>query len=134
VLKDLPLARIEAAVNQPTYYGEMSKRAARPNADMIPFPWPAGPIPAWWIAAPTPRRAPRLKLKVPAGRPKPDEFYRQVADRFGYLATVSQRPAQNLAEANQVDSTTVHGWVKEARRRGFLPAGERSRRGKGATS
>lgn len=63
----------------------------------------------------------------PEGRGRPDSFYEQVVERFTYLATVSQRPATDLAEANGVPTTTVHGWVKEARRRGLLPAGERSR-------
>ena len=73
-------------------------------------------------------RSPKLKLKVPSTYRKPDVFYRQVADVFAYLSTVSTKPAVELAAANNVEVTSIHGWVKEARRRGFLPAGERSRR------
>jgi hypothetical protein len=69
-------------------------------------------------------------VKIPdgGGRRKPDRFYEQIAERFAYLATVSPRPAMELAKANGVPVTTVHGWVKEARRRGLLAAGERARK------
>lgn len=128
VMRDLPLARIEAAVNQPVHREALVEHLPPVNAAMLPFPWDEEH--EWWFATPerTTRR-PRLKLKVPAGRPKPDQFYAAVAERFAYLATVSNKPATDLAEANDVEPKTVHGWVKEARRRGFLPPGERSRRG-----
>jgi hypothetical protein len=128
-LRDLPLSRIEAAVNQPAYYAQAFELAAPANADILPPPWEPGGVPDWWIARPVRRRAPNLRLRIPEGRGRPDSFYQQVADRFAYLATVSARPATDLAEANEVEVTTVHGWVKEARRRGLLPAGERTRRG-----
>lgn len=129
-LRDLPIVKLEAAVNQPAYYSEALKRLPPENAVMIPFPWRDDAD--WWFAKPaarvTGRVIPQLRLDVPEGRPKPDEFYERVAEVFSYLTTVSQRPATDLAEANDVNATTVHGWVKEARRRGLLPSGERSRR------
>ncbi|MEJ7772533.1 MAG: hypothetical protein WKF51_11580 [Geodermatophilaceae bacterium] len=132
IMRDLPLARAEAAVNQPTYREAVLARLPASNAGMVPFPWDPDEGARWWFAAgdekPPTLRRPRLKLKVPTGRGRPDDFYRQVADRFAYLTTVSKRPATDLADANGVNVTTVHGWVKEARRRGLLPPGERSRR------
>jgi hypothetical protein len=125
VLRDLPLAKIEAAVNQPAHYAEVLALLPPANRVMVPFPWKAES--SWWFAKPPKRRAPRLRISIPSGQPKPDEFYQQVAERFAYLTTVSRRPATDLAEANGVKPTTVHGWVKEARRRGLLPSGERSR-------
>jgi transposase-like protein len=129
-MRDVPLSRIEAAVNQPAYRAAVLERCSREDVIMAPFN-PDGPV-DWWRARPErTRRRPNLKVRVPEGRNRPDSFYEQVAERFSYLTTVSQRPATELAEANDVPVTTVHGWVKEARRRGLLPTGERT---KGSTS
>jgi hypothetical protein len=68
------------------------------------------------------------RLKIPVGA-KPDSFYHQVAKTYSHLARGSNRPAAELAEANDVPVTTAHRWVKEARRRGFLPPGQKGRRG-----
>jgi len=129
-LRDLPITRIEAAVNQPLHAAAVRARAAPAGAPAEPFPWPTGVPPAWWRAAPRAREAPPVVLAVPERQPKPDSFYRAVADAFAHLTTTSTRPAAVLAEANGVPVTQVHGWVKEARRRSLLPAGERSRRGR----
>jgi hypothetical protein len=133
--RELPLGRLEAAVNQPEHHAELSKRVPPNGVVAVPFPenvyatdedtWP------WWMYKIPPKpRAPRLKVKIPdgGGRRKPDRFYEQIAERFAYLATVSPRPATDLAKANDVPVTTVHGWVKEARRRGLLATGERARK------
>ncbi len=66
---------------------------------------------------------------VPRGRGKPDAFYRRVADAYLGLAVESNRPAATIAAVNRVPVSSVHGWVKEARRRGFLPPGQKGRRG-----
>jgi hypothetical protein len=71
-----------------------------------------------------------LQLRIPEGQPKPDSFYQEVARLFGEIAVNSPRPAAVLAEANDVKPSTVHGWVKEARRRGLLAPGERQARRK----
>jgi hypothetical protein len=68
------------------------------------------------------------RLKIPDGA-KPDSFYQQVAKTYSHLARGSNRPAADLAEANDVPVTTTHRCVKEARRRGFLPPGRKGRRG-----
>jgi hypothetical protein len=70
---------------------------------------------------------PQLDLGVtalPAGR-RPDAFYRAVADAYSWLAGRVRRPAVELAAANHVPTTTIHRWVKEARRRGLLGPGRR---------
>jgi hypothetical protein len=56
-------------------------------------------------------------------------FYKRVADVYRELVGWTNRPAVELAEANGVPVTTAHRWVKEARRRGFLPPGQKGRRG-----
>lgn len=127
LVRELPLARIEAAVNQPAYRADVLDRSLTPNVAHIPFR-PLMPFYVRWLdAKPSSRRRPNLKLRIPEGRGRPDSFYAQVAERFAYLTTASQSPATDLAQANGVPTTTVHGWVKEARRRGLLPAGERSK-------
>lgn len=135
LLRDLPLTKIEAAANRPVFYRAVLDLVLAEHVGMIPFPWSSGPDAdsSWWFAEPEKPRAPRLKLRVPAGRGRPDEFYQAVAERFAYLQTVSQSPARDLAAANDVEVTTVHGWVKEARRRGLLASGERSRGKSGGT-
>lgn len=78
-------------------------------------------------------KAPRLgNLRVPPAprQPKPDAFYRRVAEVYERASVLSPRPAQLVAEANGVPVSTVHGWTKESRRRGFLQPGARVRRQK----
>jgi hypothetical protein len=74
-------------------------------------------------------RRPRARLRIPTSNPKPLSFYRQVAAVYTRLAAQSHRPVVELAEANEVPWSTAQRWVKEARRRGFLPPGQKGRRG-----
>ncbi|MCW2888308.1 MAG: hypothetical protein JWL58_5170 [Streptosporangiaceae bacterium] len=133
-LREVPLGRLEAVVNQPNDYGKLADRIRVTDDVVVPIPDEVFSVEGrpWWtyeIPEPPKRRAPRLKIKIPEGpHRKPDSFYEQIAERFAYLAAVSSRPAQDLAEANDVPVTTVHGWVREARRRGLLPASERIRK------
>jgi hypothetical protein len=69
-----------------------------------------------------------VDLSAPAHR-KPDEFYQEVANQYGQLVATSNRPAAEMAELYGIPVTTVHRWVKEARRRGFLGPGRKGRRG-----
>jgi len=80
-----------------------------------------------------PRKVYRLGTAVdfssaPPGR-KPDWFYQEVANQYGHLVATSNRPAAEMAEIHGLPITTVHRWVKEARRRGFLGPGRKGRRG-----
>ena len=69
---------------------------------------------------------PELRLDAPAGRGKrPDAFYRAVAEAYSWLAGHVRRPAVELAAINEVPPSTIHRWVKEARRRGLLGPGRR---------
>jgi hypothetical protein len=77
----------------------------------------------------SPTRRPRARLRIPATNPKPPSFYKQVAVVYTRLAGQSHRPVVELAEANEVPWSTAQRWVKEARRRGFLPPGQKGRRG-----
>jgi hypothetical protein len=52
-----------------------------------------------------------------------DEFYRLVAQSYeAIVAEGEPYPVKALAEMQPVDVSTASRWIKEARRRGFLPA------------
>ena len=59
----------------------------------------------------------------------PEEFYREVARQYQAAVRVTSKPAALLAEPAGVPVTTVHRWVREARRRGFLPTGRKGKAG-----
>lgn len=71
------------------------------------------------------------RIVVPAskGRDRGDDFYRQVARTYSEVAQATARPAPVIAEASSVPVSTVHRWIKEARRRGFLSPGRSGKAG-----
>jgi hypothetical protein len=111
VLRQLPLTMLEGLAN-----------SGAADSQPAPEPQPLAGVPLARGA-----RGAAL-LKVPPGA-KPDWFYERLAVAYRNLAVRSNRPAVLLAERNGVPVTTVHRWVKEARRRGFLPPGQKGRRG-----
>jgi hypothetical protein len=114
--RSIPWDRIEAAINQPSH--RMVLAGFIESADIRGFlPSDVGP---WVFKTTRCAELPPLQLEVPEGYRKPDEFYRKVGELFLALATVSSRPAQELAEANGVKPTTVHRWIREAKARGVL--------------
>lgn len=119
--REIPFRRLEAAVNRPDHAEAM--RELIPSDGLFTDHMPlGGDRQVDWLGEPEAERQqrPRLKLRVPTGYRKPDAFYALVADRFLWLATMSERPAQQLAEANNVPPSTVHRWIREARARGLL--------------
>ncbi len=79
------------------------------------------------------RKAAPAKPRPPLTRPDPsgdlDQFYRRVADAYREFAKLSRAPAAAMANEAGVPVTTVHRWVREARRRGHLPPGRKGRAG-----
>jgi hypothetical protein len=74
----------------------------------------------------------RARRRRPLPRPEgmaPEVFYAKVADAYRSAATETSRPAPVLADEAGVPVETVRRWIKEARRRGFLPAGRKGRAG-----
>jgi hypothetical protein len=72
------------------------------------------------------------KAHKPLTRPdgtNPDAFYRQVADAYRDVAPNNRKVAVVLAEEADVPVGTVHRWILEARRRGFLPSARQGRAG-----
>lgn len=58
-------------------------------------------------------------LTVPPGRSRHDDFYAAVVDAFASALTRSDKPATVVADATGVPVSTVHGWLREARKRGL---------------
>jgi hypothetical protein len=126
-LRELPLGRIETLANSmPIAEDIRAKLHLPPRPGVEPL---SPESRARWesrkIISPTPHLP---HLAVPKGT-KPDRFYKEAADLYAELARYSRRPAADLAERSGVAAATVHGWVAEARRRGYLPPAERGRRG-----
>jgi hypothetical protein len=117
-LRDLPLLKIEVWVNQLAQQGLVDLVEGK-LTDTVQFSDPTkGRIS--WIPKPPP---------APVTGPKPDKFYQRFAEIYRKAALASTRPAAALAEAWELPSTTVHRWIREARRRGHLPQAEQGRRG-----
>jgi hypothetical protein len=66
-----------------------------------------------------PRRA-SYRVKPPAERRYPDGFYDKVAAAYHRAIDEEVAPAQTIADISGYPPTTVHRWVREARRRGLL--------------
>jgi uncharacterized protein YggE len=62
-------------------------------------------------------------------RSNPDAFYQQVAEAYRDAVQDTRKVAVVLAEEAQVPVGTVHRWILEARRRGFLPSARQGRAG-----
>jgi hypothetical protein len=73
-----------------------------------------------------PKEPDRPRLTRPDGA-SPDEFYPRVAAAYSQYALLTTAPAKEMAAEASVPITTVHRWIREARRRGFLT---RARKGK----
>lgn len=67
--------------------------------------------------------------KLRAGA-RPDAFYVEVAEHYLELVSQTAAPAVALAAEYGIDDpAVVRGWIKEARRRGLLPAGRQGKAG-----
>jgi hypothetical protein len=98
----------------------------------------AGIVAAAWemLAADAPEHydipagAPRQRITRPdrADPEQQQQFYRRVAMAYRQYAQV-RPPAPAIAEEAGVPVTTVHRWVREARRRGYLPPGRQGKVG-----
>ena len=122
-MRDLPLNAVEAAANGPALREELIERLD----ESFRLRWSGDHDPDTGRRR---RRKPTGKLPEVEGRKRPDDWYRRAADEYARLVAAGDRaPAQTIAKANGVPPTTAHRWIKEARRRGFLPAGRPGRAG-----
>lgn len=74
------------------------------------------------------RAADRPVLERPE-RPFPDEFYHLIAGCYLSAAIETENPVSLLAREGGFPHETVRRWVKEARKRGYLPRGLEGRAG-----
>ena len=133
LLRAVPVGRIEAAANaQLTIVDDRVVPVAVPHR---PGREPKAADGGWETtdvsrAVTRPAAHPLPDPRLAAGaRGRPDLFYRDIARAYRDLATASARPAAELAEASGVPASTAHRWIKEARRRGFLPPGRPGKSG-----
>ena len=114
LLRDLPTARIEAAINKRLF---SMKRTETRSGDKIVLP--------------SGHKISERDLLNPLGDPKkvPD-FYELVALQHGHLSRKGEKnPSATMAEINGVALSTTQGWITKARERGLLPPGRRGRPG-----
>ncbi|GAA3298110.1 hypothetical protein Dvina_52515 [Dactylosporangium vinaceum] len=130
LLRAIPVGRIEAAANAQLAADEV---AGSTTAVVRVREAPVGPPLAadigWEMVEPAlavVRTAAPESVRL---RGRPDVFYRRVADVYLEYAQESPRPACDLADQHGVPVSTAHRWVKEARRRGFLPPGRPGKSG-----
>lgn len=127
----IPMSRIEAQVNAPGLRDRLveSFQAGKLSLEDAAFLYRS--MTTEQPMESTARRARRrsLRLVIPTTRRYPDGFYDRLAEVYGDLATEGRRPAAAIAEANGVPVSQVHGWIKEARRRGSLSPGRPGRAG-----
>jgi hypothetical protein len=82
------------------------------------------------IAGRSAKRTHRKHLLIPKSRPYPESFFESVASLYLMLVNEGvQNPAVAVAEANKVRVTSVRGWIRQARLRGYLDPGEKGKVG-----
>lgn len=79
-------------------------------------------------AKPRSRRKPRQPLTRPDGT-DPEGFSRRVAEAYTEALLTTKTPAKVLAAEAGVPVTTVHRWVRDARRLGLLSPARKGRTG-----
>lgn len=129
LLRAIPVGRIEAAANAQLAVVDTEivvSDVPRSIRERPTVP-PVGASDGWEITDPS--RAVTLDRSGARSRGRPDGFYRQVAAAYLDLSQGSPRPASDIARTHGVPVTTAHRWVKEARRRGFLPPGRPGKTG-----
>lgn len=127
VLRAMPIGWLESMVNTP--------QARRLLAEQQGGPDPTGKAierraTAWFFdqLQPPELNERETRLTRPDGK-DPDTFYRQVAEAYTDAIAKSGTVAPLLAEEAGVPVPTVHRWIAEARRRGFLPPARRGKAG-----
>jgi hypothetical protein len=127
-LRAVPLGRIVAWCNAPEvatviheHLGHRVRGLPGPNA-FVTMHSPA-------------RRSLRIPIPAEPHGYYGDAFYQAVAQAYVALARQVARPAVELAEAvseqwgEDVEVGSVHSWIKEARKRHFLPPGRKGKAG-----
>lgn len=124
VMKDISVARVEAILNHPDLVEHQQDSDEQPIANAL------GALMERTEVGAESRQlfAKREPLTRPDGS-DPDGFYRQVATAYNSAVLTTAAPAPLLAEEAGVPVATVHRWISEARRRGFLAPARKGRAG-----
>ncbi|MGW6263404.1 hypothetical protein [Streptomyces sp. NPDC055085] len=142
-LKAIPVARIESLLNTRSVGAallmrQMGMTEDRPKwlssyraefkqvDDALASYFSSEPQPSAPSATGSPSR--REPLTRPDGT-DPESFYRKVAEAYNDAVRETSAPAKVLAEEAGVPPATVHRWIAESRRRGFLPPARKGRAG-----
>lgn len=124
-LRGIKVGSIEGQANGLAFLGQhLREKATAEDEHLHALRTALAEVPQAKYAA---RKEP-IKLGRPDGR-DPETFYGQVADAYRLAAAETTRPAVLLAEVARVPVGTARRWINEARRRGFLPKGQRGRAG-----
>jgi hypothetical protein len=130
------LDRVEAVLNNDDLRERMIQRLLTLHADTKTLTQPRTIEQNWQAylterVEPEPARPRRrsLRLRVPETKKFPDSFYERVAGLYSEVLAEGGRPASAIAAANELPLSTVHTWVREARRRGMLPPGRAGKAG-----
>lgn len=129
LLRRVPLGRIESMANSPEQ-ADAIRASVEAASEVERTIGPAGDLADHEEMSVSMERRTRrgLKLRIPSGPRRPDDFYRQVAVAYATAARTTRGAAEAIAAANDVPVTTVHRWMKEARRRGVAGPARRSER------
>ncbi|MFF4839278.1 hypothetical protein ACFY2G_04345 [Streptomyces collinus] len=140
-LKSIPIARIESLLNTRTVGAALTaRRSGVAGPDWLPsyeaeFEQLDDALARYLANSTRPTSSPSPGVappREPLSRPDgsdPDAFYRQVAEAYNDAVRETSAPAKVLSEEAGVPTTTVHRWIFEARRRGFLPPARKGRAG-----
>ena len=116
-LRALPLRRIDVAVAASPGIREM---LAKRYEEEAPEPGPELLKALSGYVQPEPLPP----LERPRGRNLPDEFYETVADRYRDAAARGLNPRTAIASSASVSTDVAGRWVRQARKRGYLPPTE----------
>jgi hypothetical protein len=115
-LRALPLNRIQLAVNASD---SLRKALARRLQEPVPEVRTQEFVGAFtsWV-----HEEPELALERPKGRALSDDFFAKVADTYRSAMTRGLPPRTAVADAAGVSTDVAGRWVREARKRKYLPA------------
>ncbi|MCP4303578.1 MAG: hypothetical protein GY788_01575 [bacterium] len=128
-LREIPIAKIEAWVNAPAVSLMLLKgRLDDRTPDLSPESSSINEAHKRSMRLRLEHLEVDLHLEIPPGKARPDEFYRQVAELFATARVQSKSPAEDIAAANGVQTSTVHRWMHEGRKRGVVAPSRASTR------
>ncbi len=119
-LRELGVHRIEGLLNEPGIRASLVEADDEREAAWTTI---SGLLAGEGV--PRRRRVPRPLIVPDRGADKGERFYQAVADHYRWHASEGRSPAKAIADElagdeDEVPVTTVHRWVREARRRGLL--------------